>query len=850
MQKSVRMNLSIKNKIAASFILAFILLLFFSFITFRNVNGLIKHNDRDHQLQLLLKSLNEFDLSLIQIETTCRNYALAGKDEFLPEYEKAILSSQLKWSNFKKLSLDAPSPVKSEVLLEIEKLLNRSIEYSNQLIKARQDFGIREATNIALTNRGFRVAEEILRKLNEIQNNQLSSFLESDKREVEKAKKTLVLFAIMLLFMILILISTYFLLNNDIIGRKNAENKLIQTNENLEKIIKERTTALFESEKKYRLLATNATDIISLHGIDLKFIYISDSVERILGYKPDELLGKTPFDFIHTDDIEYLKSRLEEMPNRNSVKFSEYRFKKKDGTYLWLEVAANYTHTEQGVISGIITNSRDISLRKNAEDLLHKNQHLLQSVFNNTSSIIIIKDIEGRYLMVNKQFEKVHNTSIDKLIGKTVYDILPLELAELITTNDKNTIETKQLIEHEELVTHLADGSLHTYLSMKFPIVDDTNKVYLLCAIATDITEKKKHEKEILESKARLDAILDNANSSIWSIDRNYKLTGSNRLHQKTFQEIYDFKAYLGMDVLDHLDSKTQEIWKQFYDRALSGEQFWEETSETVFDKEHFFDISFSPIWIHNKVEGVSVFARDNTSRKKTEQQLYYKVNELNTFMYKATHDLRSPLASVIGLVKLAKDITVEPELKQYFNMIDTSVNRMDKLLIDLFNIVNVTQGKLNISVIDFETMVDEIIDSLSNRPNFSEIIFRKKIKSDTLFFHSDSRLLYSVLQNIIDNAIKYKRASSFVEPIILITITVIDNVARISVSDNGTGIPSELQNKVFDMFFRATSGTNGTGLGLYIVKSTVEKLGGEVRLKSEENHGTSVFVTLPNLME
>lgn len=524
--------------------------------------------------------------------------------------------------------------------------------------------------------------------------------------------------------------------------------------------------------------------------------------------------------------------------------------KKKDGSNYPAIIESSIVKDEKGNFKHLISIITDISLRKTTENLLGKNQRLLQSIFNNTNTVIIIKDLKGHYLMVNKQFEKIHNIPIDKIIGKTVYDIVPVELADIITKNDKNTIESGKLSDLEELVIHKADGTLHTYLSVKFPIVDDNNKVYSICNIATDISEKKKHKNELLEAKARLEATLENAISSIWSIDKNYKLSSYNKLCEKTFENINHVTISIGISMLNHLNSEEQIKWKALYDRAFNGEHFSEELTENFGDKVHYFDTSFNPIRLHGKVEGVSVFAGDITSRKKTEQQLNYKVNELNTFMYKATHDLRSPLASLTGLIKLAKDIAEQPVLKSYFDMIDTSINRMDKLLIDLFNIVNVTQGKLNISIVDFETMVDEIIDSLSNRPSFSKIIFRKKIVMDTLFFQTDSRLLYSVLQNIIDNAIKYKRESNLVEPIILITITITNHVARISVSDNGIGIPAELQNKVFDMFFRAASGTNGTGLGLYIVKSTVEKLGGDVRIKSEENHGTSVFITLPNLIE
>lgn len=608
---------------------------------------------------------------------------------------------------------------------------------------------------------------------------------------------------------------------------------------------------LVNSIENYTELFDNAPVgyfILDINGI---IINVNYKGSFLFDLDKKQLIGKRLSVFLNCElcqDIFYRHRNL--VLENGKSDHIECKLKKKDGSYYPIIIESTIVKDDKGNFKHFLSTITDISQRKTAEELLSKNQGVLQSIFNNTSTVIIIKDLDGRYLMANKQFEKIHNIPVDQLIGKTVYDIVPAELADIIAQNDKNTIENGLVSEREEVIIHKADGTLHTYHSVKFPVVDENNNVYSICNIATDISEKKKHEAELLESKARLEATFENAISSIWSIDLDYKLSSFNKLCEKTFENINHLSVSIGMSMLDHLHSEEQSKWKARYDRAINGEHFSEEVTENIRDTIHYFDISFNPIRLHGKVEGVSVFARNITSQKKTEQQLNYKVNELNTFMYKATHDLRSPLASVTGLIKLAKDITGQPELKSYFDMIDTSINRMDKLLIDLFNIVNVTQGKLSISVIDFETMIDEILDSLSNRPHFSEIVFRKKIQLDTLFFQSDNRLLYSVLQNIIDNAIKYKRVSSLAEPIILITITVMDNVARISVTDNGSGIPAELQDKVFDMFFRATSGTNGTGLGLYIVKSTVEKLGGEVRLKSEVNHGTSVFVTLPSLIE
>ena len=501
-------------------------------------------------------------------------------------------------------------------------------------------------------------------------------------------------------------------------------------------------------------------------------------------------------------------------------------------------------------------NIHEIELEMQNEELQETQFKLFESIGNYAELFdfapisYFILDIDGVIQNVNLKGCNLIGFDKKQLIGKHLSVFLNGEYCQddyyryrnlVIETQQQNLIESEIRNHDDETINVLIET---TYLKNR--IGDFKN----LLTTITDISEKKKHENEILEAKGRMEGILENAISSIWSVDRNYSLTACNTLSKKTFKNLYNKSIFPGVSMLEHMSFEKQKQWKSFYDKAFDGEHFLEEVKENIWDKEYYFDISFNPIWLNDKVDGVSVFVRDITDRKKTELQLKYKVNELNTFMYKATHDLRSPLASLSGLVKIAKETAEQPELKTYFNMIDTSVTRMDKLLIDLVSIVNVTQGKLTISVINFETLIDEILESLKNRPGFSSIIFKKNIKSDSLFFQSDFRLIYSVLQNIIDNAIKYRKDSSLVDAIIIINISIVKNNAQIIVSDNGIGIASELLDKVFDMFFRATAESTGTGLGLYIVKNSVEKLGGEIRIESEEKHGTSVFINLPNILD
>lgn len=333
----------------------------------------------------------------------------------------------------------------------------------------------------------------------------------------------------------------------------------------------------------------------------------------------------------------------------------------------------------------------------------------------------------------------------------------------------------------------------------------------------------------------------------IWSVGKDFTLLDYNESCKYMSSYYFNREVVIGAEPAQMFNEATEQEWMDCYSRALQGEYFSKEFKLAAGMEDHYYDISFNPVTVNELIEGIAIFARDITSHKRTEKQLSYKVNELNTFMYKATHDLRSPLVSLIGLVHLAQaEPDVSPVLKQYFDMIEKSVTKMDKLLVDLVSITNVSQGKINSSKVDFTKMVNEIIDSLKHYSGFAEIQIKKEIKETSV--HTDEKLLYSVLQNLIDNAIKYRKTNSGFEPEINISIEQGNRSVIINVSDNGIGIPMKSQEKVFDMFYRATSNSVGTGLGLYIVKSAVEKMGGKISLSSRESTGTSVFIVLPDL--
>jgi PAS domain S-box-containing protein len=228
----------------------------------------------------------------------------------------------------------------------------------------------------------------------------------------------------------------------------------------------------------------------------------------------------------------------------------------------------------------------------------------------------------------------------------------------------------------------------------------------------------------------------------------------------------------------------------------------------------------------------------DLSHRKTAEDKLKKKSEELERFVYSTSHDLRAPLRSVMGLIYIIQQETDQDAIRTYLEMIRSSVNRMDNFIKEIVDLSRNSRQPINKEEIDLKAVVTEIFDSLRFIPGAEKIDFVLNIKQARPFVSDISRIKV-VLNNLISNAIAYHRLHQE-HPFIEVRINVTNKYCYIDVVDNGRGIQKEHQTRIFDMFYRASDDARGSGLGLYIVKEAVQKLNGEIRIKSTWGEGTT----------
>lgn len=235
--------------------------------------------------------------------------------------------------------------------------------------------------------------------------------------------------------------------------------------------------------------------------------------------------------------------------------------------------------------------------------------------------------------------------------------------------------------------------------------------------------------------------------------------------------------------------------------------------------------------------------AREAFIRKQNDE-LTKANEELDRFVYSASHDLRAPLSTLEGLINLIEKETDRAQVDEYIEFMKQRIGSMNTFIHEIVDYSRNARIALTNEPISIFSFIKEIYNEFQFMPNWEQISVRWDIKPD-LVIHTDKVRLRMILSNIISNSIRYidpKKSKSIIE----IKGHVKDKQVLITIKDNGVGISQAYQSKVFDMFFRANDTSQGSGLGLYIAKEAASKLSGTLQLESEEKIGTICTITFP----
>jgi signal transduction histidine kinase len=254
---------------------------------------------------------------------------------------------------------------------------------------------------------------------------------------------------------------------------------------------------------------------------------------------------------------------------------------------------------------------------------------------------------------------------------------------------------------------------------------------------------------------------------------------------------------------------------------------------------------------ISGNFAGITMITRNVTASKRLKEQntALEKVNEeLDHFVYSASHDLRAPLASTMGLINITRISDDLQEKTNYLNLMESSLQKMDRYIHDITDYSRNARLAIELEKIEFDELINDIIQTLSYHENTSKIDFLVKTE-DTIPFYSDYSRLNIIFRNVISNAVKYHDLTR-PHPYLSIDIKITKQEGIFRFEDNGIGIEEKYIDKIFDMFYKASPESFGSGLGLYIVKETMNRLKGNIKVESTLGQGSVFTITLPNHTE
>ena len=626
-----------------------------------------------------------------------------------------------------------------------------------------------------------------------------------------------------------------------------------------------------------------AREALILHSLPMAFYvaqpygnlggtWVTEQIDRISGFSAKQFLADTHLwaSRLHPDDRARALETFEKIIAEESIQV-RYRWQAADGRYLWFLDQAVLVRDENSEPKEIIGMWLDITEQVQAEtqrdatlEALRESQAQLQAILDHSPALISIKDLKGNVVLVNRNFEVLEGPSPEEFMGKNVYDLFPHDVADTLWKNDLAALEAGQPVQTEEVVAH-KDGTWHTYLTVKFPLYGKADQAFGICAISTDITERKQADEALRESEHFNKAVISSVGEGIIVYDCQFRYQVWNHFMESlTGLPASQVLGKNALDVFPHLREQGIDLLLK---QALSG--------ETVYSPDTPFHIPstgrtgwvkglYSPhVSATGEIIGVVGTVRDITEQVRAErkirqlnQELERRVlertaelqaanKELEAFAYSVSHDLRAPLRRIQGFSQaLAEDYAdrLDTEGQDYLQRVHGGSQRMTQLIDDMLALSRVTRRKLERAQVDLSALAQAVTAELGQTQPEREVEF---VVAEGVIAKGDVGLLRIVLENLLNNAYKFtgKQARARIE----FGATQVDGQTAYFVQDDGAGFDMTHAGKLFDPFQRlhAASEFKGTGIGLATVQRIVHRHGGRCWATGDVGKGATFYFAL-----
>ena len=521
------------------------------------------------------------------------------------------------------------------------------------------------------------------------------------------------------------------------------------------------------------------------------------------------------------------------------------------GTELWYNAKISPRHNSLDIADGVTVICRDVTRQKKAEENLIRARDFYLTLLKDFPSMIWKTNSARKTDYFNNTWLEFTGRSLQEEIEKDWMDKLHIEDAPKFLSAFEKAYQSHEPFQIEHRILD-KNNQYRWVLNVGRPFKNLEGEFAGFIGSCYDITERRNNEdllriqRRAIESALEGILIMDATSPGNPVIYANRELSAITGIEQKKIT---------GKNFLDVIGNpEDQKITRSIKQAIQARENF---KGEFYFcdeqGRENWRMVLTSPVKDRkgNVSHFVAVLA--NISEQKLSEKTLKLKNrelrktnaELDSFVYSTSHELRSPLMSVLGLINLMHLETKSLEEKKYIKMMKESINKLDQIIHDIIDYSRNSRFEVNHEPIDFKSCIDKIIEKLRYLPGAEKVDWRIKVNGEAAFY-SDPRRIEIILNNFISNSLKFQKPGQ-ANPFIAIDIKSRADKAYIQIKDNGSGIPDNHLPHIYDMFYRGTERSNGSGIGLYIVKEIIEKLDGSIEVNSEEEKGTSFSVELPN---
>jgi PAS domain S-box-containing protein len=619
-----------------------------------------------------------------------------------------------------------------------------------------------------------------------------------------------------------------------------------------------------EVEARFRATFEQAAVGIGHVGIDGRWLRVNGRLCEIVGYARADLVGLRVQDLTHPDHAVEEQALLEELlADRRSSYVLEKRFFRADGELRWLAITVSLVRDARGAPDYFIRVAEDIQGRKDTEAALQDRERKLQAIVQNSPAVIYLKDIDGRYVLVNPNFERMFSKASQDVLGRTDEDLFPPAIAKARRQREQHVVRSRTRGATEDVLT--LDGVERTFASYVFPVLDEQGFPAFVCAIVLDITERKRIELALRESELRNRTLVEALVDGVF-VAQAHRFVFANPAFARMLGELTE--GLVGKRIDEVVGPEFAALWSARFDQRVAGgteppPQYEVRLGSRDGQPDLWVEVRAKRILFSGQPAVLGIL-HDVTERRRTgeairqlnttlEQRVHERTaelraanEELESFAYAVSHDLRAPLRAMTGFGQaLVEDHgeRLDAEARACLDRMMAGGRQMGDLIDGLLQLARSTRGELRRDVVDITAIAQRILDELAR----SDPQRRVRIAvAPGLAARADARMVEVVLRNLLSNAWKYtskrRDAEIRVEPVTM------DDQPGFLVADNGAGFDMAHADKLFQPFQRLHRQDDfpGIGIGLATAQRIVHRHGGRIRARGEPEGGARLEFCLP----